>query len=123
MSASADGSGEQEDTRAADASPKGRSKNCSKNVCSIAFKLAKLTFSPTTISLDLVKHGGMRHIQIDAVNAPRRDHRQQRDLRTHGAYLHRLGVSAQQPAIRKIKGVRAWRAPDDSWGMASASKL
>ena len=31
--------------------------------------------------------------------------RQRRRLRAHGAYLHRRGVRAQQPAIRKIKRI------------------
>ena len=43
------GLGEREIRRAAAACPSGCSKKCSTKVCSIAFRLAKLTLSPTTM--------------------------------------------------------------------------
>ena len=56
-------------------------------------------------AFDLMEHGRVRHIRIDAIDAARRDHRQRRLLRAHAANLHGRGMRAQQPPVRKIKRV------------------
>ncbi len=56
-------------------------------------------------AFDLVEHGRVRHVRIDAIDAARRDHRQRRPLRAHAANLHRRGMRAQQPPVGKIKRI------------------
>ena len=70
-----------------------------------------------------MKHGRVRHVRIDAVDAARRD-----DAPAAAAARAWCGSAPARYACaaagrRENRTCRAWRAPDDSCGIFSASKL
>ena len=56
-------------------------------------------------ALDLMKHRGVGHIRVAAINPARRDKAKRRPGVFHDPDLHRRGMRAQQAPVGKVKGV------------------
>ena len=56
-------------------------------------------------SLDLMEHGGMGLVGVAPVDTAGRDDPERRLAGLHDPYLHRRGVSAQQPPVGKVERV------------------